>query len=182
MICSLPLIRYIFLREEIQIIHGHSAFSTLAHEGMLIGRLMGLKVSFGDCIKVASFQGWLLTLYLQTVFTDHSLFGFADASAILTNKFLEISLVDCDHCICVSHIGKENTVLRAKVKKEKVSVIPNAVDTVLFTPATSKRSNDFSKLNNSRFCFTHYIRNALFSNYYVTVNFSYHSNSIAISV
>jgi len=45
MICSLPLIRYIFIREEIQIIHGHSAFSALAHEGMLIGRLMGLKVS-----------------------------------------------------------------------------------------------------------------------------------------
>lgn len=47
MICSLPLIRYIFIREEIQIIHGHSAFSALAHEGMLIGRLMGLKVSLG---------------------------------------------------------------------------------------------------------------------------------------
>ncbi|XP_020285166.1 N-acetylglucosaminyl-phosphatidylinositol biosynthetic protein isoform X3 [Pseudomyrmex gracilis] len=122
MICSLPLIRYIFIREEIQIIHGHSAFSALAHEGMLIGRLMGLK----------------------TVFTDHSLFGFADASAILTNKFLEISLVDCDHCICVSHTGKENTVLRAKVQKEKVSVIPNAVDTALFTPDITKQSNDFN--------------------------------------
>lgn len=45
MICSIPLIRYIFIREEIQIVHGHSAFSALAHEGMLIGRLMGLKVS-----------------------------------------------------------------------------------------------------------------------------------------
>ena len=44
MICSIPLIRYIFLREQIQIIHGHSAFSALAHEGMLIGRLLGLKV------------------------------------------------------------------------------------------------------------------------------------------
>ncbi|KAK2580532.1 hypothetical protein KPH14_006263 [Odynerus spinipes] len=121
MICSIPLIRYILIREEIEIIHGHSAFSALAHEGMLIGRLMGLK----------------------TVFTDHSLFGFADASAILTNKFLEISLSDCNHCICVSHIGKENTVLRAKVQKEKVSVIPNAVDTTLFTPDISKRSTDF---------------------------------------
>lgn len=79
------------------------------------------------------------------MFTDHSLFGFADASAILTNKFLEISLADCNHCICVSHIGKENTVLRAKVYKEKVSVIPNAVDTMLFTPDINKRSNDFSK-------------------------------------
>jgi phosphatidylinositol glycan class A protein len=50
MICSLPLIRYIFIREEIQIIHGHSAFSALAHEGMLIGKLMGLKVSI-NCDK-----------------------------------------------------------------------------------------------------------------------------------
>ncbi|XP_015586470.1 N-acetylglucosaminyl-phosphatidylinositol biosynthetic protein isoform X1 [Cephus cinctus] len=121
MVCSIPLIRYIFIREEIQIIHGHSAFSALAHEGMLIGRLMGLK----------------------SVFTDHSLFGFADASAVLTNKCLEISLADCNHCICVSHTGKENTVLRAKVHKERVSVIPNAVDTALFTPDISKRSNDF---------------------------------------
>lgn len=101
--------------------HGHSAFSALAHEGMLIGRLMGLK----------------------TIFTDHSLFGFADASAILTNKFLEISLADCNHCICVSHTGKENTVLRAKVLKEKVSVIPNAVDTTLFMPDINKRDDNF---------------------------------------
>ncbi|XP_076303391.1 phosphatidylinositol glycan anchor biosynthesis class A isoform X2 [Lasioglossum baleicum] len=121
MICSIPLIRYIFVREQIQIVHSHSAFSALAHEGMLIGRLMGLK----------------------TIFTDHSLFGFADASAVLTNKFLEISLADCDHCICVSHTGKENTVLRAKVPKEKIFVIPNAVDTTLFMPDVSKRDNNF---------------------------------------
>ncbi|KAF7987741.1 hypothetical protein HCN44_003604 [Aphidius gifuensis] len=120
MMCSIPLIRYIFIREKIEIIHGHSAFSALAHEGMLVGRLMGLK----------------------TVFTDHSLFGFADASAVLTNKCLEISLADCNHCICVSHTGKENTVLRAKVKKERVSVIPNAVDTTLFTPDISKRNKN----------------------------------------
>ncbi|XP_011495421.1 PREDICTED: N-acetylglucosaminyl-phosphatidylinositol biosynthetic protein isoform X2 [Ceratosolen solmsi marchali] len=96
-------------------------YHALAHEGMLIGHLMGLK----------------------TVFTDHSLFGFADASAVLTNKCLEISLADCDHCICVSHTGKENTVLRAKVCKDRVSVIPNAVDTALFTPDISKRNKDY---------------------------------------
>lgn len=112
MISSLPLIRYILLRERITIVHGHSAFSALAHETMMIAELMGLK----------------------TVFTDHSLFGFADTSAIVTNKFLEISLADCNHCICVSHIGKENTVLRARVNHDRVSVIPNAVDTTLFTP------------------------------------------------
>ncbi|XP_023708653.1 N-acetylglucosaminyl-phosphatidylinositol biosynthetic protein [Cryptotermes secundus] len=120
MVCSLPLIRYIFIRERITIIHGHSAFSALAHEAMVIGRLMGLK----------------------TVFTDHSLFGFADASAIITNKLLEMSLADCNHCICVSHTGKENTVLRARVHCGRVSVIPNAVDTAVFTPDPSKRSTD----------------------------------------
>ena len=29
---SLPYLRHIFLKESIQIVHGHSAFSTLAHE------------------------------------------------------------------------------------------------------------------------------------------------------
>ncbi|XP_033355358.1 N-acetylglucosaminyl-phosphatidylinositol biosynthetic protein isoform X3 [Bombus vosnesenskii] len=55
----------------------------------------------------------------------------------------KISLADCNHCICVSHTGKENTVLRAKVLKEKVSVIPNAVDTTLFMPDISKRDDNF---------------------------------------
>lgn len=81
MIASVPLLRYILLRERIDIVHGHSAFSALAHETMLVGKLLGLR----------------------TVFTDHSLFGFADLSAVLTNKLLEISLANCNHCICVSH-------------------------------------------------------------------------------
>lgn len=118
MIANVPLIRYIFIREQIEIIHGHSAFSALAHEAMMIGSLMGLKI----------------------VFTDHSLFGFADASAVSTNKLLELSLVGCNHCICVSHTGKENTVLRARVDSKRVSVIPNAVDTYSFIPDPSQRS------------------------------------------
>ena len=43
------------------------------------------------------------TLGIRTVFTDHSLFGFADLSSILTNKILQVSLADCHHIICVSH-------------------------------------------------------------------------------
>ncbi|XP_014240648.2 N-acetylglucosaminyl-phosphatidylinositol biosynthetic protein [Cimex lectularius] len=117
MFASLPLIRNVLLKERIDIVHGHSAFSAIAHEVMIIGKLLGLK----------------------TVFTDHSLFGFADTSAIITNKFLQISLANVDHCICVSHIGKENTVLRAKVNHTRVSVIPNAIDTKLFFPDESSR-------------------------------------------
>ncbi|GLH02894.1 uncharacterized protein GBIM_08842 [Gryllus bimaculatus] len=120
MMCSIPLLRYIFIRERISIVHGHSAFSALAHEAMLVGRLMGLK----------------------TVFTDHSLFGFADTSAVITNKLLEMSLSNCNSCICVSHTGKENTVLRARVHHNRVFVIPNAVDTDIFTPDPSARSVD----------------------------------------
>ncbi|XP_068627872.1 phosphatidylinositol N-acetylglucosaminyltransferase subunit A [Battus philenor] len=117
MICNIALVRYILIRECIEIVHGHSAFSVLAHEVSIIGKLLGLK----------------------TVFTDHSLFGFADTSAVLTNKYLQMCLCECDHCICVSHTGKENTVLRAKVKARNVSVIPNAVDAYNFTPDPSKR-------------------------------------------
>jgi phosphatidylinositol glycan class A protein len=58
-------------------------------------------------------------------FTDHSLFGFADLSSILMNKLLKFSLADCQHVICVSHTSKENTVLRACVPPNRVSVIPN---------------------------------------------------------
>ncbi|XP_050505677.1 phosphatidylinositol N-acetylglucosaminyltransferase subunit A isoform X2 [Diabrotica virgifera virgifera] len=120
MVSNVGLIRYILVRERIDIIHGHSAFSALAHEALLIGNLMGMK----------------------TVFTDHSLFGFADASAVITNKFIHISLSDCNHCICVSHTGKENTVLRAKMESWRVSVIPNAVDTYSFTPNVDQRSKN----------------------------------------
>merc|ERR1712179_704053 len=41
--------------------------------------------------------------------------------------------------------GKENTVLRANVEIDKVSVIPNALDTTVFKPDTVKRPKD--KLN-----------------------------------
>lgn len=118
MICNIPILRNIFLREQIQIVHGHSAFSALAHEAMQIGVLMGLRA----------------------VFTDHSLFGFADLSAVTTNKFLAISLAFSNHCICVSHTGKENTVLRACVPAWNVSVIPNAVSSAQFTPNPTNRA------------------------------------------
>jgi phosphatidylinositol glycan class A protein len=66
-----------------------------------------------------------LLLLLQVVFTDHSLFGFADASSILTNKLIKGILADVQHVICVSHTSKENTVLRACLNPAAVSVIPN---------------------------------------------------------
>jgi len=115
--CSLPYLRHIFLTEGVSIVHGHSAFSSLAHEALMIATLLGLR----------------------SVFTDHSLFGFSDASAIITNTFLKFSLANTSHSICVSHTGKENTVLRGSVSPEHVSVIPNAVDSVAFRPEQRRR-------------------------------------------
>lgn len=112
---TFPIVRYILIREQISIVHGHSAFSALAHEVMFHAKTLGLK----------------------TVFTDHSLFGFADASAIITNKLLKIMLSVCNRVICVSHTGKENTALRAGVDPTKIFVIPHPVDTDVFRPLST---------------------------------------------
>lgn len=120
LLTAFPVLRQIFLREAITIVHGHGAFSALCHEGILHAGTMGI----------------------PTVFTDHSLFGFADGSSILTNKFLEVVLTDIHHVICVSYTSKENTVLRAALVPSSVSVIPNAVDASCFTPDPSKPRPD----------------------------------------
>jgi phosphatidylinositol N-acetylglucosaminyltransferase subunit A len=70
----------------------------------------------------------------NSVFTDHSLFGFEDTASILTNKLLKFTLSDVDHVICVSHTSRENTVLRGSLKPREVSVIPNAVVSDEFKP------------------------------------------------
>ncbi|KAK5128880.1 hypothetical protein LTR85_000213 [Meristemomyces frigidus] len=109
---SFPILRQIFIRERIDIVHGHASLSNLCHEGLLHARTMGL----------------------VTVFTDHSLFGFSDAASILANKLLKFSLSDVGHVICVSHTCKENTTLRASLNPLAVSVIPNAVVASNFRP------------------------------------------------
>ncbi|KAI4304692.1 hypothetical protein MLD38_040167 [Melastoma candidum] len=117
---TLPIIRTILIREGISIVHGHQAFSTLCHEALMHARTMGYRV----------------------VFTDHSLYGFADVGSIHMNKVLQFTLADVSQAICVSHTSKENTVLRSGLPPEKVFVIPNAVDTAMFTPAPKRSRTD----------------------------------------
>lgn len=131
-----PIFRNIVIRERIEIVHGHASLSSLCHEAILHARTMGLR----------------------TVFTDHSLFGFADAASIFTNKLLKFTLSDVDHVICVSHTwyvelnesrgtvlimtSKENTVLRASLDPLMVSVIPNAVVAENFQPLGEPSAQD----------------------------------------
>ncbi|CAM8879251.1 unnamed protein product [Rhodiola kirilowii] len=116
---TLPIMRTVLIRERISLVHGHQAFSTLCHEALMHARTMGYKV----------------------VFTDHSLYGFADAGSIHMNKVLQFTLADVTQAICVSHTSKENTVLRSGLPPEKVYVIPNAVDTAMFKPAPERLSS-----------------------------------------
>jgi len=76
---------------------------------------------------------------LRTCYTDHSLFGFADAASIHMNKTLKWHLALTDAAICVSHANKDNLMLRAAMHPEKIFVIPNSVDTAKFTPDPTLR-------------------------------------------
>jgi len=113
----LPLFRNILIREKISIVHGHQSTSPLSNECIMYARTMGYHVCY----------------------TDHSLFGFADAASIHINKILQITLSDIDHAICVSNTCRENLCLRASLHPSLVSTIPNAVDATKFTPDPSKR-------------------------------------------
>ena len=97
--------------------HTHAATSALGNESLFHARVMGYK----------------------TVFTDHSLFAFNDAASFHVNKVLKFSLSDIDAAISVSHTSKENLSMRASLRPELISVIPNAVDCSNFKPDPSKR-------------------------------------------
>jgi phosphatidylinositol glycan class A protein len=76
-----------------------------------------------------------------TVYTDHSLFSLNDLASINLNKLLKFTLTTVDGAICVSHTCRENLVIRASVRPDDVAVIPNAVDTVRFTPDLRVRNS-----------------------------------------
>ena len=92
---SFFLLRSILLRERVELVHGRQSTSSLAHEAILHARTMGL----------------------ACVFTDHSLFSFANAPAINLNKLMKFTLTDIQHVICVSHCSKENLCLRASTER-----------------------------------------------------------------
>ena len=65
----LPRFRHILLRERVDIVHGHQTTSPMAHEALLQAGMLGVR----------------------TVYTDHSLFGFANLAAVHVNKLMKVS-------------------------------------------------------------------------------------------
>lgn len=111
-VCRFPLFRYIFLKEGIDIVHGHQVSALLQYEILGIGKVLGLK----------------------TVFTDHSLFNFSDPENIVLHKYSKTWLSEVDAAICVSHVNKENLALRSAINPHRIYVINNAVNTSNFKP------------------------------------------------
>ncbi|KIJ99092.1 glycosyltransferase family 4 protein [Laccaria amethystina LaAM-08-1] len=140
---SLPYLRTILLREHIHLIHAHASLSSIGHEGILHSHLMGIR----------------------TVFTDHSLFGFDDAASILTNKLMVGTLKNVDAVICVSHTGRENTVLRGQLfdrdsedpsklaVRSNIYVIPNAIVAEHFKPCPQPPSDTITIVVLSRLAY-----------------------------
>ncbi|CAI2366682.1 unnamed protein product [Moneuplotes crassus] len=121
MFLRLPLFRNIFIREKIDIVHGHQLSSMLMYDVFEVAKALGKK-----CI-----------------FTDHSLFNFIAPENHITNKLLKSFVCHLDAAICVSHVGKENFSLRTRNDPKKVYVINNAVNTRNFRPKEKNEVLDF---------------------------------------
>lgn len=61
---TFPLLRWIFIRERIEIVHSHQATSAMGNEAITYAAELGL----------------------ASVYTDHSLFGFDDLASIVLNR------------------------------------------------------------------------------------------------
>ena len=88
---SLPIVRQILMREQIDVVHGHSSTSILQNTVLMAAKACGVK----------------------TCFTEHSLFTFGDQFGINLNKIIKWTMRDLDAAICVSNACKDNFVLRA---------------------------------------------------------------------
>ncbi len=121
---TLPILRYIWIREAIDVVHSHQATSTLAHEAIAYATELGL----------------------ATVYTDHSLFGVDDdLASVILNRVLKSSLSTVGAVICVSHTCRENLILRANMDPTLVHAVPNAIDASKFQPDVELVTQRLSK-------------------------------------
>lgn len=113
---TFPLFRWIFIREQIELVHAHQATSTLANESVVYAGVLGL----------------------TAVYTDHSLFNLHDLAGIILNRVLTTTLATVDAVICVSKACRDNFILRAQsLDTKRVFVVPNAVVAANFQPPTN---------------------------------------------
>ena len=117
--CTFSLVRWICIREQIDLLHVHQATSVLANEALVYASEIN---------------------NIPTVYTDHSLFGInTDIASILLNRILSITTSTCSAILCVSHACRDNFLLRTHMDPSLVHVIPNAISASKYQPDPSKR-------------------------------------------
>ncbi|ORD95164.1 GPI_anchor biosynthesis pro [Enterospora canceri] len=105
------LYRQILIDNAIEVVHGHQTHSTMTLEMIYHARKLGIR----------------------TFLTEHSLYDMGKLERILADTVIGFVLNGISGVICVSEATKQNIQTRFKcIKSDKLSVIPNGVDTNVF--------------------------------------------------
>lgn len=102
----------LFIKYNINLVHGHQSSSPLALEGIFHAQCLNIK----------------------TVFTEHSLFPIYPPLNILINNLISPIIRNVDLKIAVSKACQINLSKRLNITKDKILVIRNSVDFELFNP------------------------------------------------
>lgn len=124
---TLKVIREVVLLEKIDIIHCHQSTSVLSLESLMHSKALGL----------------------NTIFTEHSLYGFGQLHEISINKVVRVFFVNVDEIIGVSHIASDNVILRSLASPLDVHTIPNGIDNTKFRPPSEKELEEQKIKNNN---------------------------------
>eukprot|EP00770_Monocercomonoides_exilis_P006571 MONOS_6537.1-p1 / transcript=MONOS_6537.1 / gene=MONOS_6537 / organism=Monocercomonoides_exilis_PA203 / gene_product=GlcNAc transferase / transcript_product=GlcNAc transferase / location=Mono_scaffold00207:46447-48888(+) / protein_length=437 / sequence_SO=supercontig / SO=protein_coding / is_pseudo=false len=116
LIGPIELLRDIFIREQVNLFHGHTSYSTLVHEAIFTANRMKIPC----CI------------------TEHSLTGSGEIGADIINFICRWTVVGVDQVICVSKACQNNYAIRTKMDPNTIQVITNAVDVEQFSPRTEE--------------------------------------------
>eukprot|EP00050_Salpingoeca_kvevrii_P004188 m.245562 g.245562 ORF g.245562 m.245562 type:complete len:254 (-) comp10958_c1_seq6:981-1742(-) len=145
---TMPLLRQVFLRERVAVVHGHSAFSALAHEALLLAQAMGLKV--GQLAAVYHFVTLAHATSAQTVFTDHSLLEQDTAVGLIVNSMLCLTLSLTDRIICVSEASATLQLAPSSILLASPSFqTPWTSHAFALAPRTAQTPNTKAKVNPS---------------------------------
>lgn len=96
-----PLMRYILLRENIDLVHAHAVRISGRHDIIILT----MNITKNKSCSTLSHETIILASLMQipTCYTDHSLLGFDTMGGIFINKISKFTLADICHVICVSN-------------------------------------------------------------------------------
>ena len=115
----LPSFSALVSRERISIVHTH-AVCTMAIECMPLAAQLGCAV----------------------VHTEHSSFALDGVASRVLNRLQRAAMCQADAVTAVSQASRANLCARCGLIPARVHVIPNAVDTAVFTPRPGRRPSD----------------------------------------